>query len=82
LKNSEGMMYPWQTPYQAALLEHDPEKLRIKVEAAELSVFERLQQLVGDSDHHVERAHIEEAVKALRIIQHQNLGFPRLPTEF
>jgi hypothetical protein len=43
---SPKMLYlEWQAYYQAALLELDPTKLPQRVEAAETTIFKRLQDL-------------------------------------
>lgn len=67
-------LYKWQEPYQAALVELDAEKLKEKIVAAEAAIFTRFQELADDSDHSDERTNLEEARKALRILQTQRLG--------
>ena len=45
----------WQEPFEAALLEDDPQKLPRLVEEAEAAIFLRFQSLVNSPDGHVER---------------------------
>ena len=66
----------WQLEYQAALLEVDPQKLPERVKAAEAAIFLRQQALVHSSDGHAEREAIEDAMRALRFIQTEKLGYP------
>jgi len=74
--------YPsWQVPYQAALLETNVEKLKIKAGETETAIFLRVQALNGSSDHHAERQAIQDALAALRLLQTEKLGYPRLPRE-
>ena len=70
-------LYPhWQNEYQAALVELDPEKLSERVAAAETSIYKRLQQISQNSDHHIERLVIEDALAGLRVLKREELGFP------
>jgi hypothetical protein len=66
----------WQAYYQAALLELDPEKLPQRVEAAETTIFKRLQDLAYSSNSHAERQAIEDAVASLRVLKQEILAFP------
>jgi hypothetical protein len=71
------MLYPeWQTDYQSALLELDPEKLPKRLEAAETAIFNRLQTISKSSDSEAERHAIEDAVASLRVLKRETLGFP------
>jgi hypothetical protein len=71
------LKYPeWEKPYQAALVEADPEKLRQKIHVAEWKVFQRLQQVSSDSDHHDERRAIADALNALRSLKRDVLYYP------
>jgi hypothetical protein len=71
------MFYPkWQTDYQAALLELDPEKLPQRVEAAETKIFKRLQDLACSSNNLAERQAIEDALASLRVLKQEKLAFP------
>ncbi len=75
---SPKIFYPhWQNEYQAALVELDPEKLSERVAAAETSIiYKRLQQISQNSDHHIERLVIEDALAGLRVLKREELGFP------
>jgi hypothetical protein len=66
----------WQEYYQAALLELDPEKLPQRVEAAETTIFKRLQDLAYSSNGHAERQAIEDALASLRVLKKEELAFP------
>jgi hypothetical protein len=71
------MFYPkWQACYQAALLELDPEKLPQRVEAAETTIFARLQDLAFSSNSDAERQAIEDALASLRVLKREILAFP------
>jgi hypothetical protein len=75
------LKYPkWQEPYQQAILEHDPAKLRQKIHDAEAAIYGRLQQLTdGDARAHgaeEERLAINDAIAGLRVLQREMLGFP------
>jgi hypothetical protein len=51
---SEELKYPqWQQLLQEALIEFDPQKMRVKMQKAEAAIYDRLQTLV-DSEHPVE----------------------------
>ena len=74
---SRHIVFPhWQNEYAAALLEPDPLKLRELVEAAETAIYKRLQQISHNSEHSAERQAIENAVKNLRVLKRDALGFP------
>ena len=66
----------WQVPYQEALLESDKRTLEKKVNIAEWKIFQRLQALSADADHHQERAAIEDALNNLLILKHNQLNYP------
>lgn len=66
----------WQLEYQAAILEAEPQKLAERVKAAEAAIFLRQQAMVHSSDGHAERQAIEDAIRALRFIQAEKLGYP------
>lgn len=69
-------LYKWHEPYQAALLEFEPKQLEKKIDAAESAIVKRFQELASDSDHTQERLRLNEAVKALRTLQIERLGYP------
>ena len=73
--------YPkWQEPYQQAMLEFDPGKLRQKVLDAEAATYGRLQQLTDGEAHaegaKEERLAIDDAISGLRALQTEKLKFP------
>lgn len=71
--------YPWQTEYQAAVLEDDRTKLLKRIHLAEGAIFNRLQQLAQNNaadNHEPERQAITEAVGALGVLKRDKLGFP------
>ncbi len=73
----KNLKFPdWQGEFEAALLEADPQKLRERLETAEVAMFLRSQALVHSSDGHVEKQAIRDAVTKLRLIQTEKLGYP------
>jgi len=75
--NDEILKYPkWQTSLQDAILEFDREKLVEKIQKVETTVFERLQKLSSDSDHHGERQAIADAFSTLRVLKKDKLSYP------
>ena len=69
--------YPhWQREYHAALVEFEPTKLAVLVEAAEAAMFNRLQALAGTADGNSERQAIVDASQALLSIKEDLLEFP------
>jgi hypothetical protein len=75
--SSSPLHYPeWQLPYQAALLEVDPKKLAERVAEAEGAIFNRLQRLSQSQNRLAERQTIEDAIKVLKVIKRDRLGFP------
>lgn len=75
--STSNVRFPdWQLEYEAALLEVDPQKLPDRVKAAETAIFLRQQALVHSSDGHAEQEAIEDAMRALRFIQTEKLGYP------
>ena len=74
-------LYKWHEPFQAALLEFHTENLKLKLEAAEIAIQQRLQELSGEANHSEERNHIQQALKDLRALQTQRLGYPILLNE-
>jgi hypothetical protein len=69
--------YPeWQTSYREALQEVDKQKLEAKIHLAEWKIFQRLQTISADSDHHEERSAIADALNALRFLKRDKLDYP------
>jgi hypothetical protein len=66
----------WQAPLQEFLLEFDGEKMLEKMHNVEILIFERLQQLDGESDGRTERDALNDALSILRIFKREKLGFP------
>jgi hypothetical protein len=74
---SPKILYPeWQREIQAALSEHDHEKLSEQVKTAEAAIFNRLQTISQSPDHEAERHAIQHALASLRILKRDRLGFP------
>ena len=74
---SPHMKYPdWQREFEAALLEGDPQTLRQRVDAAEAALFLRSQALAASAQGQAEQQAITEAIRALRTIQKEKLGYP------
>jgi hypothetical protein len=73
----QNIKYPhWQREFEAALLEGDTQTLRQRVDAAETAIFLRSQALVGNAQGHAERQAISDAIRTLRAIQKEKLGYP------
>jgi len=69
--------YPhWQREFEAALREGDLQSLRQRVDAAEAALFLRSQALVGSAQGHAEQQAISDAIRTLRAIQREKLGYP------
>jgi len=70
----------WQSEVQAAVDEAQSEKLLERVHAAEIAIFNRLQELAKDakaaSSHLDEREALATALEILRVIKRDRLGFP------
>ena len=60
----------------SAVVELDREKLSQRVEAAETSIYKRLQQISQSVDRRAEHEAIEDALAGLRILKRDSLGFP------
>lgn len=70
----------WQSHIEAAIHETDPDRLLKHVHAAEVAIFNRLQQLADggleDGTHQAERDSLADAVEQLRLLKRDRLGFP------
>ena len=74
---SPHILYPqWQNEYQAAVVELYHEKLSQRVEAAETSIYKRLQAISQSVDRRAEHEAIQDALAGLRILKRDSLGFP------
>jgi hypothetical protein len=76
---SHTLKYPhWQREFEAAVREGDSESLRQRVDVAEAALFLRSQALVGSALGHAEQQAISDAMRTLRVIQREKLGYPAL----
>jgi CheY-like chemotaxis protein len=50
--------------------------LEAKIHLAEWKIFQRLQTISADSDHHEERSAIADALNALRFLKRDTLKYP------
>ncbi|MGA9509719.1 MAG: hypothetical protein WBV55_13975 [Candidatus Sulfotelmatobacter sp.] len=74
---AKNIKYPqWQRELEAAVSEHDPQMLRVRVDSAEAAIFLRLQMLANDVQGKPEREALEEAIRILRTLQKDKLGYP------
>ena len=74
---SHTIKYPhWQREFEAALREDDPQSLRQRVDVAEAALFLRSQALVGSAQGQAEQQAISDAIRTLRAIQREKLGYP------
>jgi hypothetical protein len=74
----QKMRYPhWQREFEGALLERDPQKLWEHVDAAEAALFQRPQALVESANGHAEQQAISDAIRTLRTVQREKLGYPQ-----
>ena len=74
---SHTIKYPhWQREFEAALREDDPQSLRQRVDVAEAALFLRSQALVGSAQGQAEQQAISDAIRILRAIQREKLGYP------
>ena len=75
--STSNLRFPeWQQHYQSVLTETDREKLKDRVTDTEDAIFNRLQALVGSTDHHAERQAVKRALNALRVLKRERLDFP------
>lgn len=75
--SNEELKYPkWQSEFEEAIVEFDPEKLTEKIKQFELAVFVHLQELACNSDHHDERQAIADALSTLREVKRDKLSHP------
>jgi len=74
---SQNIKYPhWQRQFEAALLEGDAQTLRQRVDAAEAALFLRSQALAVTAPKNPELQAISDAIRILRTIQTEKLGYP------
>jgi hypothetical protein len=73
----DEIVFPdWQPDYQAALFETDQQKRRECLYVAEIAIVNRLQALRSSTDGHIERAAIADAIRNLRRLQIESMGYP------
>jgi hypothetical protein len=73
----QALEYPsWQKSCQEALIELDREKLKEKVAAAEVMVFQRLQEIAHRADGQAERQALLDVTSSLRFLKRDVLKFP------
>jgi hypothetical protein len=71
------LKYPsWQSPLQEAILELDREMFAKKIQEVETLMFERLQEITSDPDHHDERQVLVDATTILRGLKKAKLSYP------
>ena len=68
----------WRTLYEAALCEHDPQKLSERISETEAAIFLRLQTRQEAPVSQAELDEIERAMAAILHIQIEGLHFPEL----
>jgi len=77
---SPAFRFVWQPKFEASLKESNPKKLLEAVHAAETGIFNRLQELAErstrDPSQQAEQQAIAEALRTLRIVKRDKLGFP------
>jgi hypothetical protein len=73
---SERGYAEWQPSYRDALLEVNKQELEAKIHLAEWKIFQRLQTISADSDHHGEKSAITDALNALRVLKRDKLNYP------
>lgn len=66
----EELRFPeWQNPCRDAMMEVDTTKVLIKWLAAKAAIYQRLDALAGDSDHHQERREMDDTLSALKFLR-------------
>ena len=76
MSEAEFKFPEWQSSLQELLLEFDSEKLNQKTHEVETMLLSRLEQLNQGRNDHGERDAIFDALRILRIIKRDKLGFP------
>ena len=72
----DSYLMSWKELYLQTLLESETEKLTELVQATELAMADRAQQLSSSSDHHEERSEMAVAKASLLSIKTHKLGWP------
>jgi len=65
----------WYNLYSHALVEHDPVKLRFRINEAEAAMFVRIQDLIQNPDSNSEREIIANALSNLHALQRNLLRY-------
>jgi hypothetical protein len=77
MRSRDEITFPdWQPEYQAALFETDQQKRRENLYVAEIAIVNRLQALRTSTNGHIERAAIADAIRNLRRLQIETMGYP------
>jgi hypothetical protein len=77
MRSRDEITFPdWQPEYQAALFETDQQKRRENLYVAEIAIVNRLQALRTSTNGHIERAAIADAIRTLRRLQIEAMGYP------
>jgi hypothetical protein len=77
MRSRDEIIFPaWQPEYHAVLFGTDPEKRRENLYVAEIAIINRLQALRSSDDGHIERAAIADAIRNLRRLQVEVMGYP------
>jgi hypothetical protein len=69
----------WRELHRKTLWESEEEKLKELVQATELAILLRLQELESSADSHEERTELENAAADLLAIKTHKLGWPQVP---
>jgi hypothetical protein len=72
----DSCLISWKELYLSALIESDKEKLTGLIQAIELAIAGRSQELLNSSDHHEERGDMAAANAALLSMKTHKLGWP------
>ena len=69
---SEALNYPqWRERFREAIVELDPQRLAVKVHAAEKAIRDRLQDLVNESYDFGERQALIDALATIAILKRE-----------
>ena len=66
----------WTEAHHLAVLEGDGWKMPERIVAARQAINDRLQELSGDPDHHAEKQQIEDARRALVLLEAEATEWP------
>jgi hypothetical protein len=72
-----GRMENWADVYRMAVTETDVDEVPARIAAVRHAIARRLQELLIDSDHHAERQAIENALRAMQVLERESLDWPR-----